>query len=71
MPYQYVQIKIINYYYTRRFIKYQQTSAKLIQLFTSAWRNKNTERKGKIYNLYILFFKSISFACVFSVFIYL
>ena len=71
MPYQYVQIKNINYYYTRGFIKNQQTSAKLIQLFTSAWRNKNTERKGKICNLYILLFKSISFACVFSVFIYL
>ena len=28
-------------------MKNQQKYAKLIQLFTSAWRNKDTERKGK------------------------
>ena len=27
-------------------IKNQQKYTKLLQLFTSAWRNKNTERKG-------------------------
>ena len=38
---------IIYYYYTGRFIKNQQKYTKLLQLFTSAWRNKNTERKGE------------------------
>ena len=37
--------------YTGRFIKNQQKYAELIPLFTSAWKNKNTERKGK-YMLY-------------------
>ena len=36
-----------SYYYTGRFIKNQQKYAKLIQLFTRAYRNKNTERKIK------------------------
>ena len=34
--------------YTGRFFKNQQIYAKLIQLFTSAWRNKNIEIKEKI-----------------------
>ena len=38
---------IIFYYYTRTFIKTQQKYTKLLQLFTSAWRNNNTERKGE------------------------
>ena len=37
----------IFYYYTGRFIKNQQTYTKLLQLFKSAWRNKNTEVKEK------------------------
>ena len=35
------------FYYTGRFIKNQQTYAKTNTVITSAWRNKNSERKGK------------------------
>ena len=42
-----VHVSGIKVNYTGRFIKNQQKYAKLIQLFTSALRNKNTERKGK------------------------
>ena len=34
-------------YYTGRFIQNQQKYTKLLQLFTSEWRNKNTERNGE------------------------
>ena len=37
--------------YTARFIKNFKKDAKPIQLFTGAWRNKNTERKRKKYQL--------------------
>ena len=33
--------------YTGRFIKNQQKYTKLLQLFTSVWRNKSKERKGE------------------------
>ena len=50
------------YYFTGRFFKDQQKYANLIQLFTSAWRNKNTEGKG-----YILFISNnVNFTCHFS-----
>ena len=41
------QYKHITVIYTGRFIKNQQKHTKLLQLFTSAWRNKSTERKGE------------------------
>ena len=50
MIYLYNYLSLYNnnyYYYTGRFIKNQQKYTKLLQLFTSAWRNKNTERNGE------------------------
>ena len=44
-----VLIAHIIFNHTGRFIKNQQKYSKLIQLFTRAWRNKNSERKRKKY----------------------